>query len=130
MTAGQCARAALETAENRSCDRSADPMSLGENPKTERTLFGRRNGAKYSRGLATVWCAQKQPDNRVGLLAGWCLQVRTDCRSEAAHIVATADGGFDSLYYAEKRPIPTLTVRSNSLLPHTFYTTVWREGGV
>jgi hypothetical protein len=66
---------------------------------------------------------------RVSLPAGWYLQVRTDRPSEAALIEAGTDGGYESLYYAEKRPIRTLTVRSRSLLPHTFYTTVWKVDG-
>jgi len=65
----------------------------------------------------------------VSLPAGWRLQVDTAGRMEAALAEARTDGGYESLYYGRKQPIRTLAVRSTGPLPHTFYTTVWREGG-
>jgi hypothetical protein len=66
----------------------------------------------------------------LGLPAGWQLRVHTAGRIQAALVEARVDGGYESLYYGEKRPIRTLAVRCTSALPHTFRTTVWRHSGV
>ncbi len=68
-------------------------------------------------------------DVRAGLPASWNIRVRTANGLEAELVEARTAGGYESLYYGEKRPIRTLVVRSGGLLPQTFHTTVWREGG-
>ncbi len=65
----------------------------------------------------------------VGLPRGWYIRVRMDGEIEAKLLEASPDGGYESLYYGHKQPINTLVVRTRCMLPHSFDTTVWSEGG-
>ena len=63
----------------------------------------------------------------VKLPAEWMLKVETDSDIEVELLQAEPKGGLESLYYACKTPIHTLSVATYCQLPSTFRTTVWKE---
>ncbi len=73
--------------------------------------------------------AQDAQSVHAGLLRGWNIRVDSTDGLEAELVEAGTEGGYESLYYGEKRSIQTLAVRSRGVLPRTFRTTVWRDGG-
>ncbi len=62
----------------------------------------------------------------VQLSSGWMLNVESGNGIEVELLQADPKGGWESLYYAHKTPIRTLSVVTRCQLPLTFRTTVWK----
>ncbi len=72
-------------------------------------------------------CDTDSQSVRVRLTSSWRLEVKCPGRIDVELLKSSHNGGWESLYYAHKQPISTLSVVTSPQLPSTFETTVWKE---